>query len=268
MIRMKPVVRVRVHPHNLGAFVRWEVANPPAVPGPWTSHVYEADNAAGPWALASTTSDFHTTVGNPYLPNGDKRYYRVEVRAGDKALQSMPTTWFGDPELSRAEYLQVREMLRRITAGMRAGGGQLAQYRARKTTGPRCKTCADPLTGEPTGGQACPECLGTGFSNPYHKAVPVWSLFITGKQLTHRRDSGVALKLDERMLRLPAVMGAPQTDDIIGVSNSVYRVVEAPAENAFRDVPISYALKVSKIDNNDPEYALMFPGPVAVTESV
>jgi hypothetical protein len=131
--------------------------------------------AAGPWTCLNPTAP---VVGDCLFVDSARRtfdmqkdlWYRVRAEWGAYRDASLPCQALGT--LNAQARLTAKAIVKSLYTGMKKGGIHGFLLR-RRDWGPKCSTCADWDTEEPTIGD-CPECHGVGVAGGYYPGVDCW----------------------------------------------------------------------------------------------
>lgn len=162
--------------------------------------------------------------------------------------------------MTKAERLLINDMRRRAEVYMKSSpiGSYPCRVLLRRMDGPRCLLCGNhecsghgglPITDH------CPECLGTGISNPYY-CYPSTVLF---HGVTPKDDNPVsqnpATQRSHVTRAFQSVFPIPlRVSDIIVTGTEAYKIVDQKISASVGNVPVYYNVSVIKIAPEDPKY--------------
>lgn len=134
--------------------------------------VQRSESPEGPWEDVSPSFEDHYLFVDSRVPAGDKYrqlWYQVVTThkaSGDVQVYG-PATHEAEPDL-------IAMTMRRhgLTLLSAATGRQVWVFK-RRTFGPRCSACWDPVT-HTTIRAGCMDCFGTSFMRGYHNPIEVW----------------------------------------------------------------------------------------------
>lgn len=167
-----------IYPNYHGGFTFfWELANGYPVTQDMQFQIRVAGTVFGDDAqdLGDPLDYTHRTFAEEcrrIVGKGLGPYFQVRIVGTEQQ-----TNWIlPTQQLSRREFLILREMMRTEYVQLRHSSGSKVLVYEKAKWGSKCQTCLDPITGEVRNGD-CPDCLGTGYDPPYYAPVETWAKF-------------------------------------------------------------------------------------------
>jgi len=219
----------------------------------------ESPHVTDSWTLVNPTGcdEFYYIDDLPFLMNFTRKpYYRAYFNQGSEKIYSEVETIGRD--LPRHLFLVKRKILHDELLVLKKLTGVKIAVIKRRHWGEHCSTCYDPNTGRTTRTH-CPECLGTGYKNPYHQP------FLTyGKRLPEveninlTRDNAVGSDDYTKMQLLDFPSLTPQ-DIIIDLAVNDRYKVEKVEPTELQRVVVHQEVIISKLARTAPEYKILIP---------
>lgn len=185
--------------------------------------------------------------------------YRVEVTTGEgNVYYSSNSTVLGN--LTTRQWLQVREMIRRISLDSRQMAVCEGWLFKRRVQGEVCTECVDPFTGGITNSD-CAACRGTGFIDGYWLAATD-NMFDLSPELRHTRQDLARGTVDDQIaaglfVGLPIINSRDVWVDKQGDQRYIIHKVKHKAE--MNQVPIVAEVELRLADHSDIIYTLERP---------
>lgn len=193
-------------------------------------------------------------------------HYRVLLTTSEATYASAPQHAMGN--LSRKDWLLVKELTRLETVRLKKAAGQLGYLLKRKLFGTACPDCLDEQTQEIRNAQ-CATCYGTGLVGGYYDPVPCFYVELSPKSLRNELDSGESRgtvddlpRVKGRMINNPQVFSYDvwvdkDTDSrwiIHQIQNAVeVRGVPVVLQAEMRLAPYSHPIYTIEIDGQTPD---------------
>ena len=227
----------------------------------WTDLLVDDTGAPAP-----VTVPFVAGVGPRQLSFQGDGHFRLVVfdaaTPGIVAATSRPVD--ARNQLTRADWLRYREMLRRERLQLEKLTGLPAFLLRRIVYGTFCPDCRDPATGEVSSTE-CAACYGTGFVGGYYPPFPVFADWDdppgSGGDTTSVNSEGP--NEDKRSsAMLLAFPGAKFQDVLVDRGTGERHVVDENGVQAvsFHGAPIKQIVKLSRLAPSDPAYGVPVPG--------
>jgi hypothetical protein len=229
----------------------WEVSAKLAAAPPWVFHL-ERSVADGPWARLSPDLDTLFAWQAPRQPvrnaNDLDEWYRLVMDSRSGKFTSSPIGSYG--VLSRWDWLQAREVVRRFTLQARKKAGVPTLLWRKMTTGAKCRACVDEASGVSVDPD-CKVCMGTRFVGGYHGPYASWSVFSRRKsdKSFDPSEGGVAGATDVAQHQIKTLCQPPlRKNDILVDANSSKRYIVHTVESIFelRRLPVLQSVMASE----------------------
>jgi hypothetical protein len=169
----------------------------------------------------------------------DDIFYRVVAHDGECEYTSRPAHTLG--QLSKRDWLLVRDILRKEYLRLRKYTGTLGWLLRRREYGQKCSRCAD-FDSEEIVNSSCPLCYGTGFVRGFYNGIPFYMDFDTASS---NRDVKEPFGMEDNAGRSARCIAFPRiaTYDLWVHGSSYQRyVIRAYKVGAeIRGVPLIYA---------------------------
>ena len=241
-----------------GFSFRWSLPPTFNKPFPWVFTIGMAPTPAGDWTTISPQLVNVFAWSSPRMMLVNKSnvlYFKVTLKSGGETFESDVIQPFGD--LTKKEFLIGKDIMRREVLQDRQFCGVPNKLLMKAQWGERCQTCTDPITGRVRNSN-CPDCVGTGYKNPYHGPYDLWMSYSPDVQ--HRQvespDTGTTepKNFTARCVASPEVR---QNDVVIDVrSNKRYYVSSVQAISEIRRIPIIQSINLAEAATSDPIYRL------------
>lgn len=223
-------------------------------------HVFWAELMNGTWTQLTTDPIINEALWedtvNRKRGQYSTGYYRVQLTDGLTVYSSDPVNPQGS--LTAAEFLIVREILRKELLRYRKSGGSSQGYLLkRRYWGTYCPDCTDPDTHLSVNTQ-CETCYGTGYTGGYFSAYEYYIEFkgAAPQELKVEKTMGS----DDSFMRQGKCIAYPvlQTDDIFvsGKSNERYFIKTVKKESELTEMPLIYTVSLAKIPVERVEYKI------------
>ena len=240
-VAMAEIEHISIVPnYNRGFTFSWVVSRELSDPAPWTFIVQSGMSYDGPW------SDLSIPLINQYAwqqpermlaPKDPVLYFRVKMVTPSATYYSDIRSPYSD--LSRAEFLQAREIMRNEVVQARLKTGVECYIWSKAVIGPKCTSCTDPVTGAVIDPD-CSECYGTGVIPGYHGPYDAWAVFTPSNRDKGLKGDNLGVHEDYaygvRMVGCPIV----KKDDVLIDTRSDKRYYINRVQNLFelRRVPL------------------------------
>lgn len=267
-----PITRLNVdYLTEGGARVTWEIDRSLVDSGPYTFQLQQSHGGG-------TASDEWTDIGPPavdppYLIDSDKRLwgqsitlrYRVILTTGEATYASPPVN--ADGNLSRQQWLEVREILRKETLMLRGFTGVNGFLLKAKRYGTRC-SCVNTDSREVMNSSHL-LCYGTGYIGGYHP--PVASFFAntdpttTKERVAYNEDRGTT-KPVTTWARMTGTLPLVHKDAFVAIGSDDRYYIHTVKEAATRvGVPIVYMVELRLAPRSDILYTVEVTRPTYPT---
>lgn len=260
---MTPFVKVSINPnYTTGFVVSWDMSPQFNDRYPWIFVVDTAPTPDGEWTPTSPqlVNVFNWAGSPPVKVNKSAvLYFRVRLKTGDREYVSHVVQPYGD--LTKREFLIARDIMRREVLAASRMAGVPIKVLLKANWGERCHKCTDPITGRVRNSN-CPECIGTGFSRPYHGPYELWATFTPDSQ--HQVQETQQTGNVEQKVFQARVIGNPvlkHNDIVIDTrSGKRYYATGCSISAELRRIPIVQDIILSEAALTDPAYRLDIEG--------
>jgi hypothetical protein len=254
-----PISAFEIFPnYALGFSYHWALSG--AVPNPSAVRyvVEEAGNARGDGAKAISPVLLNAyswaETGRRMVSKDEGPWFRVRVSGTQLASPWITPT----NTLSREDFLQLRELMRREMMQLKLKSGvEIRVYEKARFAVP-CAVCRDPVTGD-VRSQACPRCYGSGFSPPYYAPYDTWAGFSQAQRSPGFKQEEIANQqdyaFDLRMIPNPLVH---HDDIVVDVKlQKCYFVHDTQAIAEIRRHPAVIQARVKEVPVDHPIYKMI-----------
>lgn len=245
-----------------GARITWEIDRTLIDPGPYSFQLQQSRGGGA-------NSDDWTDVGPPaldaqYLLDPDKRLWGVSPALNYRVVLTTSLATYTSPEvnadgnLSKQEWLDVREVLRKETLMLRRFTGTNGFLLRARRYGARC-SCTDASTYE-VNNSSDPVCYGTGVVGGYHPPVP--SFFCNADPVTvkervaYNEDRGT-VKPVTTWGRMTGTLPLVHRDAFVAIGSDDRYYIHTVKEVATRaGVPIVFLVELKLAPRSDVLYTV------------
>ena len=252
--------KVTILPHYaLGFIFSWEISQSVVDLGPWRFVVEEAPAHDGPWTsnspvLVNTTHWIETSrrTGNKNLT----LFFRVRLTTPRGTYYSaVREPYF---TLNRREFFLARDIMRREVLHAKTLAGGLAKVWLRSTFGPKCRVCADPVTGDVLD-SACTTCYGTGRDPGFYGPYDIWFVPTPTQRDTVMAPDGTGTR--EPIVNTFKTIGFPHVKDgdiLVDTQAGKRYYTDAVSQAVeLRGYPLVQQIEGREIPTSDPVYNLL-----------
>jgi len=262
---MHPFLSVDITPnYALGFSFYWTLSNGFSDPNPlsWTFTVERGYSPTGPWeALSPALGNvrFWAQSTDPVNPeqlrlNKDRiLHYRIVLTTPVKTYYSDVRMPYGD--VSRYDYLILREIMRQELLRMRLMSGVRCAYWSEAVYGSPCPVCRHPVSGDSLR-EDCDACYGTGVLPGYYGPYDVWCSFTPEKRDTEQTDNGT-VQLRSLVVRMIGYPYSKHGDIIVDLeSNKRYHIDGVETLMEVRRIGAIQQALANELPLSDPIYRL------------
>jgi hypothetical protein len=257
-----PITRLNVdYLTEGGARITWDIDRQLIDGGPYVFRLQKSNGSGD-------ASDDWVDVGYPavdpfYMLDADKRLWGLSPTVNYRVVLTTAAATYTSPcvnadgNLTRQQWLDVREVLRKETLMLRRFTGVNGFLLKAKRYGTRC-SCVDPDSNE-VGNSAHLACYGTGYVGGYHPPVP--SFFAntdpttTKEQVAYNQERGT-IKPTVTWGRVTGTLPIVHRDAFVATGSDDRYYVHTVKEAATRaGVPIVYTVELRLAPRSDILYA-------------
>lgn len=251
---MLPIEKLRVRSLDVDANeVTWELADASKEDAlDYTFQVFRSESPEGPFEAITATFEERYIFVDRRLPAGDKFrqiWYRLRItnKASSELRDFGPATREAEPDLV-ANYIRRMELtlFTQVTA-------RLCWLFKRRTFGPRCPSCWDPIVRKKTRAN-CLTCYQTGYLRGYLNPIEVWvQIDPAGKaQQNNAQQIAQTTGTSARTSFYPNIVPG---DVLVEAENRRWRIDKVSQSERLR-TPIKQELVMLQINDTDIEYRL------------
>jgi len=189
--------------------------------------------------------DQRVPIGNKYRT----LWYKIRLthRKSGTSREYGPASQTAEPSLD-AQYIRRNEM----TAFIHVIGRQCWLFKKR-TFGPRCSSCWDPVTKKRTRAN-CLECFDTGFLRGYLDPISVWVQIDPAGKAKQNQAQQIS-QISNTSARLSFYPSVAPGDILVEAENRRWRVTQVSQSERLR-APIKQELLLYEIEDTDIEFKM------------
>lgn len=251
------------HSRSRAFDVSWRV-DPVGTPFVPRYMVKVAETEMGPWydALPEPTEETSVQgVGSALLSHSPGRFVLLEVLDPDGRSIQRSSAMSPSPEMSRTEYLEYRDHLRRESLALEKRTGTRGFLIRRVVSECPCPECADPILERGAPDSSCRTCMGTGTARGYHPPIQAlldWSAVMKGSGNRVSTQAGF-LEADQRTVRLMPFPSMAAEDIVADRATGLRHIVKRVEPVPFKVWPVAQILSVVLLPKSDPVYRIPLP---------
>lgn len=242
-----------------GYTFKWELSRLNTIGKPWRFWVQESETGRDNWQDISPeiVDLMRYTEENRKKFNADRKpYFRIKGILGGAEYYSSVRDAYAD--LSRRDFLLVREIYRKELLQMRKAAGTPMTVWMQIINGAPCTDCLDPITNEVLDSH-CPVCLGTGLVGGFHGPYDTWGTLSQTQAAAKHEQAGAGMT-DTRVhqLRMLGSWSGLRRDDVVidTPSQRIYVIDKMANLAEYRRVPLAIQFEVHELETGDAVYEL------------
>jgi hypothetical protein len=244
-----------------GYTFKWELPRLNTIGKPWRFWVQESETGRDSWR------DISPEIINFMRWSEDDRekfsperkpYFRVRALLGDDSIEMVSNVRDAYADLSKRDFLLVREIYRKENLQMRKAAGTPVTIWMAMQEGEPCTRCLDPITGEVLDSH-CKICLGTGVIGAAHGPYDDWATISQTKAHEQHEQTGDGMA-DTRVhqIRMLGSWSGLRRDDLVldTPSQRLYSIDKQVDLAEYRRVPLAIQFEAHEVEMGSVLYML------------
>jgi hypothetical protein len=247
------IVNFEIFPNvRPGYTFKWELPALNTIGKPWRFWVQESETGRDSWEdISPEIVNFMrwTEEDRKKFSPERKPYFRVRGLLGNDEVESFSNVRDAYADLSKRDYLIVRDIYRKENLQMRKGAGTPVTVWMAMDKGEPCTRCLDPITGEVLDSH-CDICLGTGVIGAAHGPYEDWATISQTKSHEKHEQGGSGME-DTRVhqIRMLGSWSGLRRDDLVldTPSQRIYVIDKQVNLAEYRRVPLAIQFEAHEL---------------------
>lgn len=219
-----------------------------------------SETEAGPWYRVfkdPIPENSVVGIGHEIWTNTPGRFLKLQVIDPGNNVCNETAAMSPTPEMSRVEFLEYRDHLRRENLALEKFTGTPGFLARRIISSCPCPQCSDEILGGAPD-SSCPSCLGTGILKGYHPVVPMradWTT--TPKGIGSRKQAGSGIsEIQVKGVKILPFPSAANEDIFIDSATRLRYIIKNVQPVVFKVWPVAQVLTLSLLPKKDPAYKI------------
>ena len=257
------IVNFEIFPNiRPGYTYKWELPPNNTIGKPWRFWVQESETGRDNWRDISpellNLMRWTEEDRKKFSPER-KPYFRVRALLGNDNVEMFSSVRDAYADLSRRDFILVREIYRKELLQMRNAAGTPVTVWMQMQDGEPCTRCLDPITNEVLDSH-CAICLGTGVVGAAHGPYDTWAT-ISQTKSHEQHDQGGDGMSDVRVhqIRMLGSWNGLKRDDLVidTPSQRIYVIDKQVNLAEYRRVPLAIQFETHELEMGNVLYSLV-----------